>query len=101
MVRSCCICGYRMPFSKDYPFDKRIKELTMCADCKSYLELYESGGEEESKIVAEKYLKMALSSNGQMDSRVRMYLQKLLGLNHPENDESGRLGAIEDERKQI
>lgn len=100
MVRSCCICGYRMPFSKDYPFDERIKELTMCADCRSYLELYEnSSASPEEKGVAEKYLKMSLSSNNQMDSRVRLYLQKLLGLNTAENTAVGRLGKIETERK--
>ena len=78
MIHPCCICGYRVPLSLDYPFDSRFKELSLCKDCKAYLEAYEKGG--ELSAVAEKYLKMMLDSNKLMDHRVRGYLNKLIGV---------------------
>ncbi len=78
MIHPCCICGYRVPLSSDFPFDTRYKELSLCKDCKAYLEAYENNG--KLYEVAGKYLKMMLSSNNLMDSRVRGYLNGILGV---------------------
>ncbi len=80
MTHICCICGYRVPLSKDYPFDSEVKDLYMCRDCKDYLDRLEQGESAELYGVSKKYIAAAIDSNGGMDSRVKHYLCRLAGI---------------------
>ena len=93
MTHICCICGYRVPLSKDYPFDSEVKDLYMCRDCKDYLDRLEQGENAELYGVSKKYIAAAIDSNERMDSRVKHYLCRLAGIDDKNFKETEKTDA--------
>ena len=101
MTHICCICGYRVPLSKDYPFDSEVKDLYMCRDCKEYLDRLEQGESAELYEVSKKYIAAAVGSNERMDGRVKHYLCRLAGIEEIGDGETGSAPKTDAPKKRL
>ncbi len=101
MTHICCICGYRVPLSKDYPFDSEVKDLYMCRDCKEYIDRLEQGERAELYEVSKKYIAAAVGSNERMDGRVKHYLCRLAGIEEIGDGETGGAPKTDAPKKRL